>query len=69
LGTVLAQLFVRQPLIKANTQEFRIVGSWSDPQVQRVNGAARPAAPASAAAPAASAASSPSSAAAMERQP
>lgn len=36
LGTVLAQLFLRQPLIKATTQEFRIDGSWSDPQVRRV---------------------------------
>lgn len=36
LGTVLAQLFLRQPLIKATTQEFRIDGTWSDPQVRRV---------------------------------
>jgi uncharacterized protein (TIGR02099 family) len=44
LGTVLAQLFLRQPLIKATTQEFRIDGSWSDPQVRRVEtGAPAPA--------------------------
>jgi uncharacterized protein (TIGR02099 family) len=36
LGTVLAQLFLRRPLIESNTQEFRVDGSWADPQVTRV---------------------------------
>jgi uncharacterized protein (TIGR02099 family) len=36
LGTVLAQLFLRRPLIESNTQEFRVDGSWADPQVNRV---------------------------------
>jgi uncharacterized protein (TIGR02099 family) len=35
LGTVLAQLFLRRPLIESNTQEFRVDGSWADPQVTR----------------------------------
>jgi uncharacterized protein YhdP len=37
LGTFLAQLFLRQPLIRANTQEFHIDGTWADPRVTRVN--------------------------------
>ncbi len=36
LGSVLAQLFLRRPLIKAATQEFHVDGSWSDPRVTRV---------------------------------
>jgi uncharacterized protein YhdP len=36
LGTFLAQLVLRQPLIRAATREFHIGGSWSDPQVTRV---------------------------------
>jgi uncharacterized protein YhdP len=36
LGSFLAQLFLRQPLIKANTQEFHIDGTWSDPRVTKV---------------------------------
>jgi uncharacterized protein YhdP len=36
LGTVLAQLFLRRPLIESNTQEFRVDGNWADPQVTRV---------------------------------
>jgi uncharacterized protein YhdP len=36
LGTVLAQLFLRQPLIRANTQEFHIDGTWTDPRVTKV---------------------------------
>jgi uncharacterized protein (TIGR02099 family) len=36
LGTVLAQLFLRRPLIESNTQEFRVDGSWADPQVTHV---------------------------------
>ncbi len=33
LGSFLAQVLLRGPLIAANTKEFRIDGSWSDPQV------------------------------------
>ncbi len=36
LGTFLAQYFLRQPLIKANTQEFLIDGSWADPKITKV---------------------------------
>ncbi|MFZ2990320.1 YhdP family protein, partial [Ideonella sp.] len=33
LGTFLAQLFLRKPLMEAGTREFRIGGSWTDPTV------------------------------------
>ena len=36
LGTVLAQLFLRRPLIQANTQEFHVTGGWADPQIVKV---------------------------------
>ena len=36
LGTFLAQYFLRQPLIKANTQELHIDGSWADPKITKV---------------------------------
>ena len=36
LGTFLAQMFLRQPLIRAATQEFHIDGTWSDPRVTRL---------------------------------
>jgi uncharacterized protein YhdP len=36
LGTFLAQLFLRQPLMKAATQEFHIDGTWADPRITRV---------------------------------
>ncbi len=36
LGSFLAQIFLRGPLIQAATQEFRIDGTWSDPRVERV---------------------------------
>ncbi len=36
LGSFLAQLFLRKPLTQAGTREFRISGSWADPQVERV---------------------------------
>ncbi len=35
LGTFLAQVFLRQPLMKAATQEFHIDGSWADPKVTK----------------------------------
>lgn len=36
IGTFLAQVFIRQPLIQASTQTFRIHGPWTDPVVDRV---------------------------------
>ena len=36
LGTFLAQLFLRRPLIAASTREFTVQGSWADPKVERV---------------------------------
>lgn len=36
LGTFLAQLFLRRPLMVANTREFRITGGWADPKVERL---------------------------------
>ena len=36
LGSFLAQVFLRGPLIEAATQEFHIDGTWGDPQIQRV---------------------------------
>ena len=37
LGTFLAQLFLRRPLMEAATQEFLIEGSWYDPKVTKVD--------------------------------
>jgi uncharacterized protein (TIGR02099 family) len=36
LGTFLAQLFLRRPLIEAATQEFHISGPWADPVITKV---------------------------------
>lgn len=36
IGTFLAQLVLKRPLIKAATREFHIGGSWDDPSVERV---------------------------------
>ena len=36
LGTFLAQLVLRRPLIEANTHEYTIDGSWLDPQITEV---------------------------------
>ena len=36
LGSFLAQLFLRRPLMEAATQEFHIDGSWADPKVTKV---------------------------------
>lgn len=44
LGTFLAQFLLRQPLQSATTQEFRITGSWADPQVDKVERTPPPAA-------------------------
>ena len=43
IGTFLAQLILRRPLIQATTQEFHIDGTWSDPRVTRVDRKAAPA--------------------------
>ena len=37
LGTFLAQLFLRRPLMEAATQEFHIDGSWADPKITKVD--------------------------------
>jgi len=37
LGTFLAQLFLRRPLMEAATQEFHIDGTWADPKITRVD--------------------------------
>ncbi len=36
LGTFLAQLVLRRPMIEAATQEFHITGGWVEPQIARV---------------------------------
>jgi uncharacterized protein (TIGR02099 family) len=36
LGTFLAQMFLRRPLIEAATQELHVDGSWTDPRVTKV---------------------------------
>ncbi len=36
LGSFLAQLFLRRPLMAVSTREFRVQGSWADPKVERV---------------------------------
>jgi uncharacterized protein YhdP len=42
LGTFLAQLFLRRPLMAANTREFSITGTWADPKVERLQRANLP---------------------------
>ncbi len=37
LGSFLAQLFLRRPLMEAATQEFRVDGTWVDPRIRRVD--------------------------------
>jgi uncharacterized protein YhdP len=36
LGSFLAQLFLRRPLMEAATQEFHIDGRWADPKITKV---------------------------------
>ncbi|MET0312349.1 MAG: AsmA-like C-terminal region-containing protein, partial [Burkholderiaceae bacterium] len=36
LGTFLAQMFLRRPLIEAATQEFHIDGTWADPKITKM---------------------------------
>jgi len=35
LGTFLAQMFLRRPLMEAATQEFHVDGSWADPKITK----------------------------------
>ncbi|OIN92517.1 MAG: TIGR02099 family protein [Comamonadaceae bacterium CG1_02_60_18] len=42
LGTFLAQWLLRRPLMDSATQEFRIDGSWADPQVHKLAAPAVP---------------------------
>jgi len=42
LGSFLAQIFLRQPLIRAATQEFHVDGTWTDPRISRVARSATP---------------------------
>ncbi|MDH4417400.1 MAG: YhdP family protein [Acidovorax sp.] len=51
LGSFLAQVFLRGPLIEAATQEFRVDGTWADPRVVRVARRGREASPATDATP------------------
>ena len=39
LSTFIAQLVLRQPLSRVNTQEFTIDGTWADPKVTKLNNA------------------------------
>lgn len=39
LSTFLAQLVLRQPLSRINSQEFTVEGTWSDPKVSKVTAA------------------------------
>jgi hypothetical protein len=36
LGSFLAQMFLRRPLMAASTREFTVQGSWAEPKVERV---------------------------------
>jgi len=36
IGSFLAQLFLRRPLIEAGTREFTITGPWAEPKVERI---------------------------------
>ncbi|MEO5658760.1 MAG: YhdP family protein [Polaromonas sp.] len=41
VGTFLAQMFLRRPLMEAATQEFQIDGTWSDPKITKIDRKAR----------------------------
>jgi uncharacterized protein YhdP len=36
LGTFVAQMFLRKPLMEAATREFHVSGSWDDPKVEQI---------------------------------
>jgi len=42
LGSFLAQMVLRRPLIESATQQFRIDGSWADPRVTRITSVSAP---------------------------
>jgi uncharacterized protein YhdP len=42
LGSFLAQMFLREPLIKAATREFHVDGTWADPRMTRVGRSGAP---------------------------
>jgi uncharacterized protein (TIGR02099 family) len=44
LGSFLAQMFLRRPLIESATQEFHIDGPWADPRVTKLSHSRAPAA-------------------------
>jgi len=48
LGTFLAQVLLRKQVADAGTQEFKVTGPWSDPQIEKVSGRSDTAAAASA---------------------
>lgn len=50
IGAFIAQLVLKQPLIKASTREFHVGGSWDNPEVRRVDQASGAPAPAAEAA-------------------
>ena len=41
LGSFLAQMFLRRPLMEAATQEFHVDGTWSDPKITKIDRKAR----------------------------
>ncbi|WP_343633905.1 YhdP family protein [Roseateles sp.] len=42
LGAFLAQWLLRKPLAAANTEEFRVTGSWSDPRIEQLQRRSQP---------------------------
>ncbi|WP_192888434.1 YhdP family protein [Paracidovorax avenae] len=69
LGSFLAQVFLRGPLIQAATQEFRIDGTWTDPRIARVPRRRTGAEPPATASPEGAAAPAPASAASQHKAP
>jgi uncharacterized protein YhdP len=37
LGSFLAQMFLRRPLMASATQEFHVTGPWADPKVSKID--------------------------------
>lgn len=42
LGTFLAQWLLRKPIAAANTDEFRVTGTWTDPRIEQLPRRAQP---------------------------
>jgi uncharacterized protein YhdP len=42
LGAFLAQWLLRKPLAAANSEEFRVTGTWSDPRIEQLPRRAQP---------------------------